>query len=251
MDPPALIAALQQDGAALARAAETAPDVDIPSCPGWDMAALVGHTGSVHRWAAAIVGRRERVSRRDLPPPPDGHDERLAWFRAGVDELGAVLAAQDPEAEAWTFGSSGEHRVWWWCRRQAAETATHRWDAENAATVAGVGAPPDDVGAEVAVAGIEEYLTDFLPGVVEREGLDLHGSLHLHTTDPGVDGEWLVDLAARPVTSRRQHVQADTAIRGPVSDLLLWLWNRLPGGGARLEVFGSADPIMAWPRLRL
>jgi uncharacterized protein (TIGR03083 family) len=251
MDAPSLIDAVRREGEALARAADTAPDAAVPSCPEWDMAGLVGHTGMVHRWTAEVVRRGERVSRRDLPPPPDAHDERARWFRGGVDELAGVLSGADPDSQTWTFSSSGDRRVWWWCRRQAAETGTHRWDAENAALAAQLGGAPVDLDSDLAVAGVDEYLTDFLPGVVDREGLDLHGSLHLHATDDGVDGEWAVDLGARPVSSRREHTKADTAIRGPVSDLLLWLWNRLPGGGARLEVFGSSDPVVAWPRLRV
>ena len=37
-----------------------APDIaaDVPSCPGWTIADLAGHTGSVHRWAAAIGPQR-------------------------------------------------------------------------------------------------------------------------------------------------------------------------------------------------
>ncbi len=250
MDAPSLIAAIHQEGTALAQAAEVASDADIPSCPGWDMAALLGHTGSVHRWAAEIVRTGDRVSRRTLPAPPDGAEARIMWFRTGVDELTAELARHDPDAEVWTFAPSGEQRVWWWCRRQAAETAVHRWDAENGVHLADRGAPPGAIADQLAVAGVDEYLIDFLPPAAEAAGVDLSGSLHLHATDEGVDGEWAIDLDARPVTSRREHVKADTAIRGPVSDLLLWLWNRLPVGGARLDVFGSSDAIVSWPQLR-
>ena len=149
----------------------------------------------------------------------------------------------------WTFGGSGDHRVGWWVRRQATETATHRWDAEHA--VAPGSAGPIDT--DVAIAGIAEYLEDFLAGALERSSAGpLHGTLHLHATDPGVDdGEWVIDLGAQPVSVERGHVKADTAIRGPASDLMLWLWNRLAGGGARLEVFGSPQPVVVWPQLRM
>jgi hypothetical protein len=138
----------------------------------------------------------------------------------------------------------------------ACETATHRWDAEHA-----VG--PDvanPIAAEVASAGVDEYLDDMLPGALARAGIELHGTLHLHATDDAGPagggserggGEWLVDFDTSPPAVRSGHAKADTAIRAPVSDLVLWLWNRLAVGGANLEVFGSPDPVTAWPRLTL
>ncbi len=42
----------------------------------------------------------------------------------------AALAV-NPDTPAWTFSAAGApHNVGWWQRRQALETAVHRWDAQ-------------------------------------------------------------------------------------------------------------------------
>jgi uncharacterized protein (TIGR03083 family) len=230
---------LRGDGHALAAAASTAPDSAIVSCPGWDMAQLVGHVGGVHRWAAAMVrsGTPERISRRDLPAAPTDPTARLAWFEEGLDEAIAVLRAAGPDAPAWNWQPGRARTAGFWPRRLAQETAVHRWDAQTA-----VG-EPDPLDAALAVDGIDEYFELFLASEVATKPVDgLHGSLHLHATD--IDGEWWVQLAPDHFERRHEHAKADAAIRGPASSLLLWLWNRLPADAADLQAFGDAE-VMA------
>lgn len=249
MEAAALVTAVRRDGEDLIAAAEAAAAVDVPTCPGWDMPVLVRHVSGVHRWCAAIVASGEAVRRRDMAAP--GEDvtfaELAAWYREGLDLLCSTLADADPAAPAWTFSTAGQQSVAWWQRRMAAETSVHRWDAQHA------GGPDaaQPIAADVAVEGIAEYFGDFLPRTLEQAGVALHGTLHLHATDDVEGGEWLVDFDTSPLSVSAGHAKADTAIRGPASDLMLWLWNRLAGGGSRLEVFGSPEPLTAWPRLVL
>ena len=54
----------------------------VPSCPGWDLARLVGHLGRVHRMALAVVstGSMTPAPPAELPSPPDSHDALRAYF---------------------------------------------------------------------------------------------------------------------------------------------------------------------------
>jgi hypothetical protein len=75
----------------------------------------------------------------------------------------------------------------------------------------------------------------------EAEGTAVggHGELvHLHATD--ADGEWLLELRADRVGVRRGHAKGAAAARGTASDVLLFLWGRVPAD--RLETFG--DPAL-------
>jgi uncharacterized protein (TIGR03083 family) len=249
--PDEQLAALRAQGDRLAAAAGTGGAVVVPSCPGWTIDDLVGHTASVHQWVAHIVRTGEAVRRRDLPAPPPDHEALLAWYRAGLSSLIETLGAASPEAETWTFAVHSPSTAGWWMRRMAQETAVHRWDAEAAIAAAGNGGgvrSAEGFVPDLAVDGIDEYLMDFLPDVTGEERAALAGTLHLHATD--AEGEWIVDLSEPGAPARREHAKADTAVRGPASDLLLWLWNRQPAAG-RLEVFGDGSVVDGWVRIRI
>ena len=133
----------------------------------------------------------------------------------------------------------------WWDRRLAVEVAIHRWDAQHAVAADG-GPSPDPLDGDLAAAGIEEFMIEFLPGLLAQETIgELSGTLHLHATDGPT--EWWIDLeAAGPAVSG--HIKADTAIRGTRSDLLLWLTNRRSPDA--LEVLGRKEILGPWTQLR-
>jgi hypothetical protein len=80
------------------------------------------------------------------------------------------------------------------------------------------------VDAAIAQSGIEEFVTEFLPGLLSGEGGEhLTGVLHLRASD--APAEWWIDLNAAASVNPR--AAADTDLRGSASDLLLWLTNRL------------------------
>jgi hypothetical protein len=102
---------------------------------------------------------------------------------------------------------------------------------------------PEAFESDVAAAGVEEFVLEFLPGL--RASAELRGSLHLHGNDG--PSEWWIDFdglaPALPV-----HREADTCVQGTPSDLLLWLNNR--GPLERLEVLGEPGIVERWQQLR-
>ncbi len=245
MEDAAQLQAAADDARSLLAAAQAGWDRPVPQCPGWDAAELVRHMGGILVWMAAVVTSGERVSRRSLDPEPQDPADLPPWYLDSLDRALDVLGSARPDAEVWTFSSTGDHRAAWWNRRLAVEVAIHRWDAQDA-LAAGGGPSPDPLDGDVAAAGIEEFMVEFLPGMLARESSgELAGTLHLHATDG--PAEWWIDLqAATPAVPG--HLKADTALRGTRSDLLLWLTNRRSADA--LDVFGRTELAASWTRLR-
>jgi len=244
MDSGALLDCAAADARSLLAAASTRWAAAVPHCPGWDTAELVRHQGSIFTWMATIVTSRERVIRRELAPAPAESAELPGWYLGNLDHAIQVLGSADPQSATWTFSSTGDLRVAWWHRRLAVEVAIHRFDAQHA--IAGAdGTPAAPLDGDVAAAGIEEFITEFLPGLLaQADDAELKGSLHVHATDGPV--EWWIDLDASGA-AMPQHAKADTAVRGTRSDLLLWLTNRSAPGS--LEVLGRPEIADRWQQL--
>ena len=132
MEPGIFLDVADQEARALLHAAEVKWDRPVPHCPDWDAAGLVRHTGEIFRWMAAINTTRTRVTRRTMEPGPENPGELPPWYLAALDTLMDVLGSADPDSATWTFSSTGDERVRWWCRRVAVEVSIHRWDVERA-----------------------------------------------------------------------------------------------------------------------
>lgn len=240
MQPEQLLDHLQENASALATAARIAPSAPVPTCPDWNMTALVGHVAAIHRWVNEIVltGSTQRLNRHFSDEAPVDATTCLARFEEGASGLLATLEHADPEALVWNWFDRKPAPARFWFRRMAHETAVHRWDAQRAS------GNPEAVDADLAVDGIEEYLTfvtRWLPG---RPVAGLTGSLHLHATDH--EGEWSLTLAPDRLEYRHEHTKADAAVRASASDLLLWLVNRTPADSASLDVFGDRTIVEGW-----
>lgn len=219
-------------------------DRPVAACPGWDIAALVGHLGGVYSWVRLIVDAGGQMPSGERAAAPADPERLVAWFQEQRDGVVDALTGREPDEAAWTFIRGAPGNVGWWRRRQSLETAVHLWDLQDAA------GSPAPVAADLAADGIDEYLATFLPGLLRRQPVDgLAGTFHVHCTD--AEGEWVLDFGAEELGVRREHAKADTAARGPASGLYLWLWNRVPLDAAGIEVFGDEAVARAIGQVRL
>ncbi len=213
-------------------------DDAVAACPGWDLARLTEHMGQIHRWArfCAANGR----------PPSDDEAAGLesfdrpnaaAWLRDGARELLATLRTLDPDAPTWHPFPTPQIASFW-PRRQAHETAIHRWDAERAVDT------PTPIDAELASDGIDEYFEAALPRLLVRGHSLPAGSIHVHCTD--VAGEWLAWNEEGEYRMIRAHQKGDAALRGPAEAILLRLWGRTSERAGELDPVGDEAVLTAW-----
>lgn len=199
----------------------------VPSCPDWTGEDLVLHLGSVHRWATTWLRTPPDGDFPPFPEQPDAHGAALVdWLTDGADALVAALADSDPDRPCGSF--MGPTTIAWWARRQAVETALHRWDAQL------LGPRTDPIEVDLAVDAIDEWCW-----FREHRPSPPAGTIHLHATDTD-DGEWFLEPGDE-FRWRRGHVKGDVAVRGPVSDLLLLLWGRVPVDD--VDVVGQRDVL--------
>ncbi|MER6983403.1 maleylpyruvate isomerase family mycothiol-dependent enzyme [Streptomyces carpinensis] len=235
---------LDREGRLLAAAAEEAgTDAVVPSCPGWRVRDLLGHTGAVHEWAAAFVADGHNSPRPIGDPPELDGAELVAWYRDSHRRLVETLAGAPADVECWTFHPAPQASpspLAFWTRRQAHETAVHRFDAERAR-----GGTPTPIGGEFAVDGIDELLRGFHARSRSRVRASEPRVLRVRATGTaeGADAVWTVRLSdGPPVTVRDASAAADAELSGPADELYLALWNRVPVPG----VTGDGSLAALW-----
>ncbi|MFE9707225.1 maleylpyruvate isomerase family mycothiol-dependent enzyme [Streptomyces sp. NPDC005930] len=225
----------------------------VPTCPDWSLEDLVRHTGGALRWAGLLVRTR---AQEDVPdeqvPGVAGPDARSdagalgAWLAESGDTVVGALREAGPDAKVWSWGP--RHDAGFWARRMTHEVTVHRADAVLTA------GRPYRVAPDVAADAIDEWLE--IVRFVQRTGTDpeageLRGSgrsIHLHATDaaPGLNAEWLIEFGEDGFTWRRGHEKATVALRGPLTDVLLAFYRRLPLDALGLEVLGERELLEFW-----
>jgi uncharacterized protein (TIGR03083 family) len=246
--------ALQENYASMRAAAQRGLEPQVPGCPDWSVGGLMGHMLLVYaNWNAHV--RRwhdgKGLEREDLDASFPGFtrwvdagfareetpESILEWLDQVYRELHDALSAADPDDEVWTWFPP-DQTAGFVQRRMALETAVHRWDAQQAH------GEPQPIEPELARDGIDEMVDIHLP--MHREWLKPRESggerYHFHRTDG--PGEWLVVFDPGGVQVSREHATGDIAIRGTASDLLLWLWGRIPED--RLELIGDRSLARRW-----
>ncbi|MEU8775545.1 maleylpyruvate isomerase family mycothiol-dependent enzyme [Streptomyces sp. NPDC048606] len=234
------------------------PARPVPSCPGWTLADLTRHVGSVHRWFSTLLSRLVQeppVGREVDLGLPDDPRAYADWLTAGVPGVAAVLRDTEPGAPMWAWGEDQHARFW--ARRMLFETLVHRTDAERA-----VGAEPD-IDAALATDGVDEFLVNlphagtFAPGVtkIRSDG----ETLVFRCVGRGgtADEEWPVRLdpdgfrLLRPdhdgTGGRAPHTATATAtVEGQAADVLLLLYGRRSYREPVFEVTGKTAVLDHW-----
>ncbi|MEU4169813.1 maleylpyruvate isomerase family mycothiol-dependent enzyme [Streptomyces sp. NPDC026665] len=226
------------------------PATAVPSCPGWTLADLVRHTGSVQRWFSALLHARVQAPPRTrdvdlrLPERWDGYADWLAESAAVAAE---AFAATDPELPMWAWGVDQHARFW--ARRMLFETLVHRVDAERALGL------PSAIDRTLAVDGVDEFLVNlpfaasFAPDVANLRGPDR--TIRFQATDG--DGDWLVRLRpdgfgldASGDASGVAAEAADATVRGTAADLLLLVYGRVDRAAEAVERDGDEELLTLW-----
>jgi uncharacterized protein (TIGR03083 family) len=225
-------------------------DVRVPTCPEWTLFELAQHIGQGRRFWAAVVGAgpadgpgAEAVAVR-AAPAPEGREELRDWLAESPRLLLDALRAAGPDGGCWTWwGPSQSPRTSGAvARHQLQEIAVHTYDAQAA-----LGAP-QPLPAEVALDGVEEFLSTCVattsPWPHTPTAFDFHAA-EGRAWRLTVDGD-----GARVAPLPGEGAEAPgVSVHGTASDLVLFIYDRIPATGGALDIRGDAgliDLLRAW-----
>jgi uncharacterized protein (TIGR03083 family) len=237
------LAALRADGPAFQDAvAQTGPEAEVPSCPGWTVADLTEHLTTVLRWVRELAPRGviDRPADRVVPEPRPAWPEALDLLRRELTGTVETLDSLDPDFPSWSWPTQAR-KAGFWQRRMAHEVSIHRWDAQSSVDSRAVAGRSDGEAAagranpietKLAADGVNEVLDTWLPAGRRKGPTDMHGVVHLVATDASY--EWFVRLRGAGIAlldtgtildSDDHHPRAEAT--GTASDLLLSLMGRI------------------------
>jgi uncharacterized protein (TIGR03083 family) len=238
--------AVGQEAKLLAEAARQGGlEADVETCPGWNMRDLVRHLSEIHLWAAARVAKRtsklwpDDISEHTESWPelavfwPDD-DDLVDWYLETNANLVQALEAASPADDIPTFLPAPSPLAMW-ARRQAHETAVHRFDAQHAA---GIKSGFDPV---FASDGIDELVTGFATRAKDFPTANPRTML-IHAADTG--DLWHLTLAPNGISAVRSDGPSDVTLIGAASDLYLVLWNRAEDSA--ITVDGDGELLDLW-----
>ena len=237
---------LEQEAQLFAKGARIAAlDAEVKYCPGWNVRDLVRHLSEIHLWAAARVAKRttklfpDDISEHTESWPdlavfwPDDAD-LIDWYLKTNANLVDALRSASPDDEMPTFLPAPSPLAMW-ARRQAHETAVHRFDAEYAAGMESTFDPA------FASDGIDEIVRAFAPRKDQFPTENVR-RMAVHAEDTGE--HWLLTMAPNGITTVRGDGPADATLTGLATDLYLALWNRREDEAITID--GDEQLIRLW-----
>ncbi|GII97303.1 hypothetical protein Ssi02_75340 [Sinosporangium siamense] len=210
---------------------------------------LVMHLGGVHRQLIHLIGNRlpEPHDMTDItllglpevsagwPRPEDAPNTGptpaglLDWFAKGAALLGYLFTEAGPGDRVWTW--SDDHTVGFWLRMQTIEAAVHRYDAELAT------GRPSPIHPDLAVDAVAQTFDIMVPARrAWRQAPPGGGERFRFRRDDGPE-EWTVVFDGDQVRTGERFDTYDGDVTGTASELMLFLWQRVPA--ERLRVSGD------------
>ncbi|HEY3485956.1 MAG TPA: maleylpyruvate isomerase N-terminal domain-containing protein, partial [Ilumatobacteraceae bacterium] len=152
------LAAVEESGTRLVElATEAGLDAKVPTCPAWDVRALLAHQAMVHRWATAHV-RGDDPGALPAQTTLRKRDDLPEFYREGLGALLDALRTAPADLRAMRFLNDAPPPREFWARRQAHETTIHMVDALAATLGRFPIADEADLDPTVAADGIDELL---------------------------------------------------------------------------------------------
>ncbi|MGX6601315.1 maleylpyruvate isomerase N-terminal domain-containing protein [Micromonosporaceae bacterium Da 78-11] len=250
---PELLRLIDERSAAFRAAVAAAPDLDapVPTCPGWTLFDLARHLGEGRRaWAATVAAGPEatgKVTPVGAPAAPREREALLAWSAESTGQLLDALREAGPDRVCWTWWARSEspQTSGAVARHQLQEVAVHTYDAQL--TVGDPQPLPD----EVALDGVDEFLSTCCAG--EYRWPYKPAAVEYHATE---GRSWRLSLVAdgarltRPTTvvaAGSGPEAADASAQGTASDVVLFLYDRIPVTSLRVDGDGTQfDLLRAW-----
>jgi uncharacterized protein (TIGR03083 family) len=206
----------------------------VPACPGWTVADVLGHLGTIHRFVPGWIAAGRRPTLR--PQPPADAADLLRWFGQGWRTLHDLLDARPADTPTATW-SPWDATAGFWRRRMAHETAIHALDIAQAVSakrplsakgLAGNGAVPWSVPDDIALDGIDEVVRLWLG---TRLGADVRGSggvVRLVAVDGAGAPQrfWTVGLHHGVAETHEVPTLPDATVTARPAALYAWLWGR-------------------------
>jgi uncharacterized protein (TIGR03083 family) len=231
---PELVTAVRREGEGIAAAAGAGLAAAVPTCPGWDVAALIDHVSQVYARVANLALTRATEQPVATPPRPPG--DPIEVFSDLLDNLVAALTECGADTPLWTWEPRAPKTAAFWARRMAHESAIHRFDAQAAH---GVVQPLE---ADLAGDGIDELVDYLVHRVYSRDGVTgPTGTVRLESTENDI---WDLRLEPSDVLRTDAVKEPDATARGTSSELLLAAYSRSPW--SLLEVGGDAGLLERW-----
>jgi uncharacterized protein (TIGR03083 family) len=197
----------------------------VPTTPDWNIRRLIAHQGLVHRWATGHLVA-EQVDPDVVEQEGLTADDPVTWLRTGADRLLNAIESAPDDLEALVFLADAPTPRRFWARRQCHETTMHAVDALSAVVQRYPRAADTWIDTQVAVDGIDELLTGFLPR--PRSRLRAEEPLTVAVLPEDADQRWLIAISNQPPVTARGlgDEDADVVLRGSAVALYLTLWNR-------------------------
>jgi uncharacterized protein (TIGR03083 family) len=237
------VAALEAAGERLVTLGEQAGlDANVPTCPEWDVRALLAHQTMVHRWATGIV-TKETADALNQTTIRNEVADITGYYREGLAALLAALRDAPGDLEVMTFLNDAPAPREFWARRQAHETTMHMVDAHAALLGRAPTAAEAAIGTTLAADGVDELLRGFFTRGKSKLFDGQAFTIAVRATDAG--RAWTVHVDERLTVEPGEGGAApvDATLHGPSAALYLALWNRSDDGVA---TEGRPDVLERW-----